>query len=97
MNRVNEFQSLSFPSCFLIGVVCMDDSLVLEIYSFSYDRVVKKAVFHWFYYLLFSSYSMNSGCFMLLCESILHGKTPDGRFNPHNPFRGSGRQSLSEI
>jgi len=75
----------------------MDDSLVLEIYSFSYDRVVKKAVFHWFYYLLFSSYSMNSGCFMLLCESILHGKTPDGRFNPHNPFRGSGRQSLSEI
>jgi hypothetical protein len=62
----------------------MDDSLVLEIYSVSYKRVMKKAGFLCIDYLLLNSYGMNNGCFLLLCESILHGNTPDGRFNPHN-------------
>jgi hypothetical protein len=61
----------------------MDDSLVLEIYSFIYERVMKKAGFRYIDCLLLNSYGMNSGCFMLFSESILHGNTPDGRFNPH--------------
>ena len=97
MNRVSEFQSLCFPPCFLTGVVRMDDSIILEIYSFSYDRVEKKAVFNWFYYLLLNSNSTNICYFMLFWQSMSHCNMLDVRFNPHKPTRGSVQQSLSEI
>jgi hypothetical protein len=67
----------------------MHVSPVSKIYSFSYDRVIQKAGFHYFDCLLLNSYGMNSDCFMLFFESILHGNLPDGRFNPHKSARGS--------
>ena len=105
MNRVSKFQSRCFSSCFHAGVVCLDNSLVLEIYSFMYERLVKKADFLCIDCLLLNSYDMNSGCFMLLREANLHCNMPDGRFNPHKSprksiyksSRGSVQQSLSEI
>ena len=75
----------------------MDDSLVLEIYSFSYDRVIKKAGFLCIDCLLLSRSSMNSGCFILFLRPMSPGYTTDGRFNPHKPLCGFVQQSLSEI